>query len=65
MSGTRVTAVDVSAPATEQTVEITNDYVLITDGTAEMTGVVVHGNGTHVITVKGVRRPAPENGAQS
>lgn len=56
MSGTRVTAVEITDPGKPQTVEITDDYVVIADGTAQVTGVQVHSNGTHVITVKGVRR---------
>lgn len=52
--------VTVSDPATgevlgEQTVE--NDYVLICAGTAELTHTqVVPGKGTHLLTIKGVRR---------
>lgn len=54
--GTRVTAADVTRPDSEQGAVITDDYVLITDGTAHVAGVQVYANGTHVITVKGVRR---------
>ena len=55
--GTRVTAVELGATSAAQTgtVEITDDYVVITDGTAHLAGVTKHANGTHVITVKGVR----------
>jgi hypothetical protein len=55
----RVTATD---PATgdSDTMQIGNDYCLVTAGSAEVTGVTVHhksdGTQTHVITVKGVRR---------
>lgn len=62
MSGTRVTAVEVAGPGEPSSVEIVNDYVIVTDGTAEVTGVQVHGNGTHVITVKGVSRRPPWTG---
>ena len=56
MSGTRVTAVEVTDPGEPQSVEIVNNYVIITDGTAQVISTQVHANGTHVITVKGVRR---------
>lgn len=63
MSGTRVTAVEVVNPGEPQSVEIIDNYVVIVDGTAHITGVQVHGNGTHVITVKGCKRPAPGGGS--
>lgn len=56
MSGTRVTAVEIVDPGEPQSIEITDDYVIVADGTAQVTGVQVYANGTHVITVKGVRR---------
>ncbi len=49
---TEVTARDTDT-GESQTVTITDDYVLITDGSCERSGVQAHGNGTHVITVKG------------
>jgi tmRNA-binding protein len=43
----------------EQTIEIEDNYVLICDGSAYVSGVTVHqlkdGTQTHVITVKGIR----------
>lgn len=53
--GTRVTAVECVDPGEPQSVEITDNYVVIVDGTAHVAGVQVYANGTHVITVKGVR----------
>jgi hypothetical protein len=55
-SGTRVTAVELVNPGLPQSVDIRDDYVIVTDGTAQITSVQAHGNGTHVITIKGVRR---------
>jgi hypothetical protein len=52
----QVTATDLDAPHETSTVEILDDYVIVTAGTAEVTSVVAHANGTHVITVKGVKR---------
>lgn len=54
-TGTAVTARDLGSGESE-TVEIVNDYVVVTDGTCEVAGVQVHANGTHVITVKGAHR---------
>jgi hypothetical protein len=56
MTGTRVTAVETDGPGEPESVEIVDDYVIITDGTARLDHIQVHANGTHVITVKGVRR---------
>lgn len=47
----RVTVVDLATGDTE-TRDLTDDYVLICAGTAEMTYVTEHANGTHQITVK-------------
>lgn len=55
-AGTRVTAVDIEHPDANESTVIVNDYVLITDGSAQMTRVQRYSNGTHVITVKGVKR---------
>jgi len=55
-TGTRVTAVELVNPGPPQSVDIVDNYVVIVDGTAEVTGVQVHGNGTHVVTIKGIRR---------
>lgn len=54
------TTVTASAPGEEtETVEITDNYVLVREGTAHIHGVQVHrhkdGTQTHVITVKGIR----------
>lgn len=54
----RVTVEDTETGETETT-EITNTYLLITEGTAYHHGVTLHrlkdGTQTHVITVKGCR----------
>lgn len=53
-----VTAVDTST-GESQTIEITDNYVLIREGDAYVSNIVVHrkkdGTRTHVITVKGIR----------
>jgi hypothetical protein len=49
---TRVTAVDAETGESE-TDEITDNYVLIREGTCRVTNIQRHANGTHVITVKG------------
>lgn len=60
MNGIRVTATDLDHPEETSTVEIMNNYLLITAGTCEQTYVQVStardGTETHVITVKGCRR---------
>lgn len=56
MSGIRVTATDLDHPDDVGTVEIMDNYVVITAGTAEVTHVQAHANGTHVVTIKGVKR---------
>jgi hypothetical protein len=56
--GTRVTAVDLTNGGSESQT-IRDDYVLVCDGSAHLDSVQVHGNGTHVITVKGVKRRGP------
>jgi hypothetical protein len=62
MSGIRVTATDLDHPEDTSSIEIIDDYVLITAGSCEQTYVQVHskadGTQTHVITVKGCRRSA-------
>ena len=45
MSGTRVTATAVDTGET-QTAVISNDYVVICDGTARISSITRHGNGT-------------------
>jgi hypothetical protein len=55
--GTEVTAKDLLSGESGRVV-ISDDYVLITDGTCQRTHVQVHGDGTHVITVKGAKRRA-------
>ena len=52
---TRVTAEDVET-GEKETVEITDNYVLIREGSAYISSVVRHANGTHVITIKGCKR---------
>lgn len=55
---TRVTAHDDLGP--DESVDITDNYVLIRDGSAYIANITVHnvkdGTATHVITVKGCRR---------
>ena len=50
-----VTATDLGTGDSE-TVVITDDYVLTCAGSAYVAHVSAYANGTHVITVKGVRR---------
>lgn len=58
MSAIRVTVTDPDTGDTE-TQDVADNYVLVTAGTAEVTGIDVHrkadGTATHVITVKGLR----------
>ena len=51
MSGTEVTCRDVDTKFSATRV-IENDYMVITDGNRYIDGLVVHANGTHIITVK-------------
>jgi hypothetical protein len=51
----RVTAEDLGTGDSESII-ITDDYVLTCAGTAYLAHVQAYANGTHVITVKGVRR---------
>lgn len=51
MSGTRVTATDVDSGYSETAV-IENDYVVICDGTAHITSITRHGNGTTIVRIK-------------
>jgi hypothetical protein len=53
-TGTRVTAEDI-AEGNDGQVEIKDNYVLITDGECQVTHMQRHANGTHVITIKGVK----------
>ena len=48
----RVTVEDLKTGKTDS-VEIADDYVLITAGTCRQTHICTHGEGTHVLTVKG------------
>lgn len=51
--------VTVSDPETGEILQeavIDNDYVVVAAGSANLFSVQVHGNGTHVLTVKGVKR---------
>jgi hypothetical protein len=50
-----VTARD-TASGESGTQTIADDYCLITAGTCEVTNVQIHANGTHVVTIKGVKR---------
>lgn len=56
---TTVTATD-DEDGSSETVRITDNYVLVRDGSAHVTNTTVHhlkdGTTTHVITVKGCRR---------
>lgn len=60
MPGIRVTATDLEHPDKTSSIEITDNYVLVTAGTCGQTNVTVHyakdGTQTHVITVKGIRQ---------
>lgn len=51
MTGTRVTATDL-ATGERQSVEITNDYVVITDGDRYIDSAQIYANGTAVVTIK-------------
>lgn len=51
---TRVTAVDTETGDT-QTVEITNNYVLVREGTCRLMHTQLCGDGTHILTVRGIR----------
>lgn len=50
----RVTTTDLDSGKSES-VEIDNTYVLVTAGTAYRDGLQQYANGTHVVTVKGVK----------
>ena len=54
MSGTRVTVTDIET-GESKTVEITDDYGLICDGTCYQHSIVMYANGTRQITIKGGR----------
>lgn len=49
---TRVTCEDIETGESESQV-VTDDYVLVCDGSAYVAHVQAHANGTHVITIKG------------
>lgn len=53
---TRITSTDVESGFT-QTVEITNDYVLICDGDKHLESAQTYANGTTVLTIKKGPRP--------
>lgn len=55
--GIRITVEDLETGDTESTV-IWDNYLLITAGSAHLHGVHAHATGTHVLTVRGVRRSA-------
>lgn len=59
VKGIRVTATDLEHPEDTNTVEVMDNYVLITAGTCHQTYMQVSrakdGTQTHVITVKGIR----------
>lgn len=52
--GTKVTATDVETGESDS-VTIRDNYVVICDGSAVLTHTQVNANGTHVVTIKGVR----------
>lgn len=54
-TGIKVTAVDLVTGEGQSRV-IEDDYSLVCAGTAYLVSTQVHANGTHVLTVKGVRR---------
>lgn len=51
MSGTRVTCRDLET-GEEETAEIKDDYIIVTDGRCYLDGVQVYANGTVVLTIK-------------
>lgn len=55
---TRVTAVDVET-GEEQTIEITDNYVLVREGSCYVKHTEVCGDGTNVLTIRGVRGRRP------
>ena len=55
---TRVTAVDVET-GEEQTIEITDNYVLVREGSCYVEHTEVCGDGTNVLTIRGVRGRRP------
>jgi hypothetical protein len=52
--GIKVTVEDLATGEKEEAV-IWDDYILVTAGSCEQSSVQVFGNGTHNITVKGVK----------
>ncbi|MGL5934470.1 MAG: hypothetical protein ACRCZI_02485, partial [Cetobacterium sp.] len=53
---TRVTA---DSGPDKDSVLITDNYVIVCDGTAYLHHTQIYENGTHVLTIKGVRHPQP------
>ncbi len=51
MTGTRVTATDLSTGESES-IEITDNYVVIVDGDRYVSGAQIYANGTSVVTIK-------------
>jgi len=54
-TGTLIEATCLETGETERSV-VVDEYVLICDGTAHLANSVIHGNGTHQLTIKGRRR---------
>jgi hypothetical protein len=52
MSGTRVTCTDIESGESE-TATITDNFVVITDGSCFVDSQQIHANGTTVLTIKG------------
>lgn len=52
-----MTATDISTGESDS-VDLLDDYILITDGKCELTHTQVYANGTHVLTVKRPKKPA-------
>ena len=48
----RITISDPDTGEVFETKDLTDDYLIICEGTAEETSIQAHANGTHVITVK-------------
>lgn len=64
MSGTRVTCTDLSSGESDS-VEIRDNYLLVTDGNCELASEQHHANGTTVLTVKRrafLAAPVPQGG---
>lgn len=59
---THVVAFDNAKPSETEAADVENDYVLICDGTCYLAHTQASANGTHVITIKGVKLPAKQEG---